>query len=136
MSSTLTQEKRTILIVEDDSALRNALHDKLTIEGLSPVEARNGQEGLQFAKRDKPDLILLDILMPEMDGLAMMKKLRGESEWGKQVPIILLTNLTSDNEEITKAIAEGEPAYYLIKSDWSIDDIVGKIKERLARDGK
>lgn len=128
-----TTKKQTVLVVEDDSALRSALHDVLTVKGYTPVDARNGEEGLQFALRDRPDLILLDILMPEMDGLAMMKKLRATDDWGKQVPIILLTNLSSDNEEITKAIAEGEPAYYLIKSDWTIDDVMEKVKERLSR---
>ena len=64
------KRKEKILIVEDDSSLRSALNDKLTLKGFSPVEAKNGAEGVQFALRDRPDLILLDILMPEMDGLA------------------------------------------------------------------
>ncbi|MFA7302755.1 MAG: response regulator [Candidatus Paceibacterota bacterium] len=125
-------DKKVILVVEDDSALRAALHDKLTIKGFFPVEARSGEEGLQFAKRDRPDLILLDILMPEMDGLAMMKKLREVDAWGKQVPIVLLTNLTADTQEIREAVAEGAPTQYLIKSDWTIDQVVEKVKEALS----
>lgn len=127
-----SKNKKRILIVEDDISLRNALNDKLILKGFAPVEARNGREGVQFALRDRPDLILLDILMPEMDGLAAMKKIREVDAWGKQVPIILLTNLNSDSEEIKKAIAVGEPALFLIKSDWAIDDIVDKISEQLS----
>lgn len=126
------QNKKRILIIEDDVSLRSALNDKLTLEGFSPVEARNGREGVQFALRDRPDLILLDILMPEMDGLATMKQIREVDAWGKQVPIILLTNLNSDSEEIKQAIIAGEPALFLIKSDWAIDDIVEKISEQLS----
>ncbi|PIR83170.1 hypothetical protein COU19_01880 [Candidatus Kaiserbacteria bacterium CG10_big_fil_rev_8_21_14_0_10_56_12] len=124
--------KQTILFVEDDADLRAALHDKLTIKGFLTTEARTGEEGLRFAKRDHPDLILLDILMPEMDGLAMMKALRATDEWGKQVPIILLTNLSADTAEIRDAIAEGAPVQYLIKSDWTIDHVAEKVKEALA----
>jgi len=132
MKSNSTSAK-TVLIVEDDTSLRNALFDKLKLKGLFPVEARNGEEGLQFALRDRPDLILLDILMPDMDGLTLMKKLRATDMWGKQVPIILLTNLSSDNEEITQAIAEGGPVQFLIKSDLTIDAVLEKVGEELAK---
>jgi DNA-binding response OmpR family regulator len=126
-----TKAKRMVLIVEDDASLRGALHDKLKLEGFLPVEARNGAEGVQFALRDQPDLILLDILMPEMDGLTVMKKIREASEWGKTVPIILLTNLNADSEEIKTAIAENKPAHFLTKSESTIDSIIEKITETL-----
>jgi DNA-binding response OmpR family regulator len=119
--------------VEDDTSLRNVLHDKFALEGFSVLEARNGEEGLAIALSEHPDLILLDIVMPKMDGLTMMKKLREANEWGKNVPIILLTNLSADDEKINQAIMENEPAYYLVKSNWKIDDLVEKIKERLSR---
>jgi response regulator RpfG family c-di-GMP phosphodiesterase len=72
--------------------------------------------------------------MPDMDGIEMMKKLRESSEWGKIVPIILLTNLNPDDEKINKAIADNEPAYYLVKSDLKIADLIEKITERLSRE--
>jgi len=120
-----------IQTVEDDALLRDVLRDKLRLEGFAVVESKNGQEGLALALRELPDLILLDIVMPVMDGITMMKKLR-QNEWGKSVPVILLTNLSADDDRINRAIAENDPAYYLVKSNWSITDLVDKIKDRLS----
>lgn len=120
-------------VVEDETSLRKALGDKLVREGFTMLEAQNGEEGLATALRERPDLILLDIVMPKMDGLTMMKKLRGENEWGKNVPIILLTNLSADSEEMNKAITDCGPAYFLVKSNWTMSELLEKIKERLAR---
>lgn len=83
--------------------------------------------------RERPDLILLDIVMPKMDGLTMMRKLRQANEWGKTVPVILLTNLNADDDKIMRAITDNEPAYYLVKSNYTITDLVEKIRERLSR---
>jgi len=129
-------ENRKILVIEeieDDKALRNVLHDKFAVEGFKVIEAGDGEEGLATALRERPDLILLDIVLPKMDGITMMRKLREADEWGKTVPIILLTNLSADDNKINQAIAEDEPAYYLVKADWNINDLVEKVKERLTR---
>jgi|SRR6185369_4216210 len=122
-----------IEIVEDDASLANVLQDKFKLEGFDVSIAKEGEEGLAIALSKRPDLILLDIMMPKMDGLEMMKKLRNGDEWGKNVPIILLTNLSADDERINWAIAENAPAYYLMKSNWTINDLVDKIRERLSR---
>jgi DNA-binding response OmpR family regulator len=119
--------------VEDDVSLRNVLRSKFTSEGFRVLEAGDGEEGLIVALRERPNLIVLDILMPRMDGITMMEKLRHANEWGKSVPIILLTNLSADDERINKAITENEPAYYLVKSNYTMSDLVEKIKERLSR---
>ena len=129
----MTDDKKTILIVEDEPALLKVYADGLTEEGFRIVRARNGQEGMEIALREKPNIILLDILMPVMDGLTMMKKLREDHLWGKTVPIILLTNLSASEEEIMKAITKYEPAYYLVKSDYTLQGVLEKIQERLAR---
>lgn len=71
--------------------------------------------------------------MPKMDVMTMLKKLRKENAWGKSVPVILFTNLSTDDEKRNKAIAEDEPSYYLVKADWAINDVVEKVKERLAQ---
>ncbi|MCC7160326.1 response regulator [Candidatus Nomurabacteria bacterium] len=126
-------ENKKVLIIEDDDALRKVLKDKFTLEGFDVLEAKNGEEGLENANSLHPDIILLDIVMPKMDGLTLMKKLRAQNEWGKNVPIIMLTNLGADDEKINWAIAENEPAYYLVKADYSINDLVDKVKERLSR---
>lgn len=121
-------EMKKILIVEDEKPLREALRDKLTLEGFLPLEAKNGEEGLEAALREHPDLILLDVIMPKMGGLEMLKKLR-EDAWGKDTKVILLTNLI-DNNQVARAVKEG--AYdYLVKSDWKMKDVISKIRERL-----
>lgn len=119
---------KKILVVEDEPSLLGALQNKLTQEGFEYIEARNGQIGLEKALQEKPDLILLDIIMPVMDGLTMLNKLR-EDEWGKTAPVIVLTNL-SDDEKVMEAVKQGSYDY-LIKSNWSINEVISKIKDRL-----
>jgi DNA-binding response OmpR family regulator len=130
-----SSEKKILMIetVEDDTSIREVLRDRLDLEGFQVLEAKDGEEGLSTAVREHPDLILLDILMPKMNGIDMMKKVRESGAWGKNVPIILLTNISPDDEAINKAITENEPAYYLVKSNWSIEELVKKINERLSR---
>lgn len=112
---------------------RKALVDKFTREGFQVVSARDGEEGLNTALKEKPDIILLDVVMPKMDGMTMLKKLRQQNEWGKSIPVIMLTNLSADDDKIMKGITEDLPAYYLVKSNWAINDVVDKVKERLSR---
>lgn len=122
-----------IEVVEDELSQRKALTDKFTREGFKVLEARNGEEGLKIALDEKPDIILLDLVMAHMDGMTMLKKLRAENSWGQSVPVILLTNLSADNDAMIQGIAETSPAYYLMKANWTINDVVEKVKERLSR---
>ncbi len=121
-------QSKKILIVEDEQDMRQALVDELTHEGFQILEARNGKEGLESALKEHPDLILLDIVMPVMDGMTMMKKLR-ESENGKDIPVIMLTNL-SDVEKISNAL-EFEIYDYLVKSNWKIEDVADRVRKKL-----
>lgn len=120
---------KKILIVEDERDMRQALVDELSRNGFETLEAKNGREGLESVQKDHPDLILLDIVMPEMDGMTMMQKLR-ESVEGKKIPIILLTNLNA-TDKIIEGVVRDEPSYYLVKSDWNIEGVVAKVKEML-----
>ena len=122
------ENKKKILIVEDEISLLNALRDKLTHENFAVLEAKNGEEGLAVALREHPDLILLDIVMPKMDGMTMLRKLR-EDLWGKSAKVIILTNL-SDKEKMAEAL-EQKLHKYLVKSDWKIEDVVAKVREQL-----
>jgi len=122
---------KKVLVVEDEPSLRNALSDKFTREDFDVLEAKNGKEGLEIALKEHPDLILLDIIMPVMDGISMLKQLRNENEWGKHVPVIILTNLINMNEAQHWNVTELEPSFYLIKTDWKIEDLVTKIREHL-----
>ncbi len=121
-----------ILIVEDEDLILKALVDKFIGEKFEVIAAKDGEEGLNLALLNQPDLILLDIILPKMDGMTMMKKLREVNPWGKSVPIILLTNLNAD-EKIMKGIIKNEPAYYFVKTDWTLDQVVEKVRERLTR---
>jgi len=122
------KDKQTILIVEDETPLIKALTEKLSKAGFAYLEAKNGKEGLKIAKRERPDIILLDIVMPIMDGMTMLQKLKKE-EKTKNIPIIILTNL-SDEEKIEESVKKGVMDY-LVKSDWRIEDVVKKVKEKL-----
>ena len=130
----MTEDKKTrILIVEDEAIISKTYAEELRDQGFQVLTAMNGSAGLEIASREKPDIILLDILMPIMDGLTMMGKLRESGSYGKNVPIILLTNLSASEEKIMKAITINEPAYYLVKSDYTLSGVIEKIKERLSR---
>ncbi len=122
----MTPDKFTILTVEDEPPMLKAIDFKLTKEGFKVLKATDGEKGLKLALLKHPDLILLDILLPKIDGLTMLKKLR-QDEWGKKVPVILLTNLVMD-DRVTRRIVEDHPAYYLAKSEWRLDDVIAKIK--------
>lgn len=119
---------KKILIVEDEETLIKVLEDKFSEEGFEVIQAVNGAEGLDKALKEKPDLILLDIVMPVMDGLTMLGKLRQDA-WGKNAKVILLTNL-SDSEQVARAF-EHNVHDYLIKTDWKISDLIEKVKEKM-----
>lgn len=119
---------KKILIIEDEEILRQAMVDKFNREGFSVIEAKDGEEGLDLAIKNHPDIILLDIIMPKIDGLSMLKQLRSDA-WGKDVPILILTNL-NDAEYVSQAVESG--VYdFLVKSDWQLSTLVEKVKEKL-----
>ena len=124
--------QKTILIIEDELPQLKSLADEFTDEGFRVLQAQNGEAGLAMALREHPDIILLDMVMPIMDGMTMLKKLREKNAWGKSVPVILLTNLSPDDEQRTRDITTTEPAYYLVKSKWNLRDVVEKVQERLS----
>lgn len=131
----IEDKKTTILIVEDEVIINKTYAEELRYEGFTVLTATNGKDGLKLALDKKPELILLDILMPIMDGLTMMDKLRKKNAYGKNVPVVLLSNLSSSEEKIMKTITntKSEPTSYFVKSDWDLDDVVAKIKELLLK---
>ncbi len=119
---------KKILIVEDELTLLRALASQFDKKDFIVIEAVDGQDGLEKALREHPDLILLDLVMPKMDGMSMLQKLR-EDSWGKDVKVIILTNLT-DEEKVAEALKQ-ESFDYLVKSDWNISDVLKKVKAKL-----
>ncbi len=124
-----TAAKR-ILIIEDEPALRNVLNDALTSGGFSCTTSADGESGLEAAIATRPDLILLDLLLPKMDGMTMLSKLR-KDPWGATAVVLILTNLSVDQSDLVQAIVENYPEYYIIKSNWSIQGIVEKARQML-----
>lgn len=131
MESNQSQNKKTILVVDDDLPVLDAIVEKLEREGFATLRSRNGEDGLAVALKTLPDLVLLDIIMPKLDGISMLKKLRAANEWGKKVPVILLTNLSPDKEDFSKSMEGCDPAHYLIKANWSLSDVIEKVRETL-----
>ena len=122
------EQQKTILIVEDEKSLASALEIKLGLIGFRVLIASDGEECMQIALREHPDLVLMDIVMPKMDGLTAIKKLR-EDEWGKTVPIIILTN--SSNPQDMSEVTKNSVNAYLVKSDWKLEDVVEKVRKTL-----
>ena len=121
---------KTILVIEDEEPMLNALVKKFKNEGFNVLKAQDGIEGLESAFKNKPDIMIVDIIMPKLDGISLIKRARMEgNEWGKDVPIIMLTNL-SDTESVSEAANFG--VYdFLVKTDWRLDDVVRLVKQKL-----
>jgi DNA-binding response OmpR family regulator len=121
-------QKKKILFIEDEAFLQRALNEFLIQEGFDVLSALDGEIGLQTAKREMPDLILLDIILPKRNGFEVLDDLRANDEV-KNIPVILLTNLESA-EDVNKAFEKGA-SMYLVKSNYKMEEIVKKIKETL-----
>lgn len=119
---------KKILIVEDEATLNKAIADFLVAESFEVFSALDGAVGIEMAKKELPDLILLDIILPQKDGYEVLDELK-KDEKTKDIPVILLTNLESQ-EDIVKAFEKGATTY-LVKSDYKLQDVVKKIKMAL-----
>ncbi len=123
-----------ILIVEDDTLLSNMYAQKFKKDGFEVTTAGNGEVGLSKVKSDKPDLVLLDIMMPKMNGLQVLEKMKADAEV-KEIPVILLTNLARGVEDANKGLELGAVAY-LVKSKVQPTEVVAKVKHVLKASGK
>lgn len=121
--------KPKIMIIDDDVALCDLYKTTFEGQGYDVIEATNGEEGLTKAVEEKPDLILLDIMMPQIHGLYVLDILKATPET-KDIKVIALTAL-SDEETVKKAKALGA-LDYIVKSQWTITDIIKKVKEAVA----
>jgi DNA-binding response OmpR family regulator len=122
-------DKKKILVVDDEDALRRALSDSLKAEGDFEVsEAPDGEAALEIIRKDQPDLVLLDISMPKMDGISVARRMSEGNMLGK-TKIIFLTNATDINQ-IATAVEAGS-SDYLIKADWDMKDIIARIREKI-----
>ncbi|MFH1286817.1 MAG: response regulator [Candidatus Magasanikbacteria bacterium] len=124
----MAKNKIQVHIIEDDTFLVNIYKTKFEMEGFSVSVSENGEAGLAAVKKKQPDIILLDILMPKMDGFTVLKKLKADKNL-KDVPVILLTNLGQKND-VEKGIDLGA-VDYLIKAHFKPSETVAKVKKVL-----
>lgn len=123
--------KSKILLVEDDQFICRAYSDGLSRAGFEMILAADGQEGLEKAKENKPDIILLDLIMPIMNGFEFLEKIKQDNNL-KNIPAIILSNLGQESD-----VAKGKELGakdYLIKSDYSMEEVVNKVKEHLKKE--
>lgn len=116
---------KRILIVEDEPDIREAMAEAIEQAGFEALTAENGNVGLTKALAEKPDLILLDIIMPIMDGHEMLKRLR-QDPWGRTVKVIVLTSM--DDVQNIGTAHEGSITDYIIKAHSSLEEITNKVK--------
>lgn len=119
---------KNILFIEDESALQRTIGDILKSKDYKVTKALDGESGLRSAKEERPDLILLDLILPRMDGFKVLKGLKA-SEETKDIPVIILTNL-EETEDIQKALELGATTY-LVKSSYTLEEVVNKIEKAL-----
>lgn len=119
---------KTILFIEDESALQKTFKDVLKQENYEMISAFDGEAGLKLAQTEKPDLILLDLILPKVHGFDVLKKLKENPET-KEIPVIVLTNLEGIGD-VEKAVELGATTY-LIKAEYSLEEVIGKIKKAL-----
>ena len=119
---------KKILFVEDESALQKTFGDILKQEGYEMISALDGEIGLRLAKENRPNLILLDLILPKIHGFDVLKKLKEDSDT-KEIPVIVLTNLEG-LEDVEKALELGATTY-LVKTQYSLEEVVQKIKKAL-----
>lgn len=121
-------KKHTILLIEDDQMISTMYQTKFSMEGHAIETAADGAEGLEKAKQLKPDVVLLDIILPKLDGFSVLKELKADPTT-KDIPVILLTNLGQD-DDVKKGKDLGADDYF-IKSNHTPAEIVEKVKALL-----
>lgn len=126
----MQSKKIKILLVEDDSFLIGIYLSKFELEGFEITPAPNGEEGLKLAKCEKPDVVLLDILLPGKDGFWVLQELK-KDPITKNIPVIMMTNL-SEEENVKKAFDLGA-ADYLVKSNFLPVEVIDKVKKAVTK---
>jgi len=126
----MTNPQKIILIIEDDKFLRELITQKLIKEGYGVSEAVDGEEGIKKVKEEKPDLVVLDLILPGIDGFEVLSRMREESAL-TSIPVIILSNL-GQKEDVEKGLKLGA-VDYLIKAHFTPGEIIDKIKAALRR---
>jgi len=121
---------KKILFIEDEKSLQEILGQALKQNGFEVKEALNGQDGLDLVEKFGPDLILLDLILPKINGFEVLEKIKS-SEKTKNIPVIILTNL--ENSADIQRVLELGAFDYLVKSNYSLNKIINKVKGVLSK---
>jgi len=121
---------KKILFIEDESALQKAFGDILSNAGYELKSALDGEVGLRLAESEKPDLVLLDLTLPKLNGFEVLEKLKTNPET-KKIPVIILTNLER-MEDVDRAIELGAMTY-LVKAQYKLEEVIEKIKKAIEK---
>lgn len=124
----MTQTKNNILVVEDDPDLLALIRQKLTDEGFKSTAIETGQQAIDYLKNGRPDLIILDILLPDIDGITVLQTIAHDNST-KDIPIIIFSNL-DDQGSLEQVAAVGE-YQYLVKAKTELKDLVVAIRKKL-----
>lgn len=116
---------KKILFIEDEPTLQKTVGEILKQEGYQVVSALDGEAGVRLAESQQPNLILLDIILPKMNGFEVLERLKS-NENTKEIPVIVLTNL-EEMKDVEKALALGATTY-LVKANYSLEDVISKVK--------
>lgn len=122
-------QKKTVLIIEDDNALRKVLTDRILSEKWRVLEESTGHDGLVSAINNHPDVILLDLMLPQMDGITLLAELR-KDDWGKDAKVIVMSNLVK-GAGLVEQVKNYRVSDYIEKADMSLDALVLKIRNLL-----
>lgn len=118
-----------IAIIEDDQAISQMYRIKFEAEGYTVETAENGKLGLELAEKMKPDIVLLDLMMPEMTGDEMLTRMR-KTDWGKNIKVVILTNM--GEQEIPQAIKTLDVSAFIVKADMTPRQVAELVKAQLA----
>ncbi len=124
------EETKTVLLVDDDLTLREMYEERLKTEGFNIIQATNGEEALVKARESKPHIILLDIMMPKVNGFDVLKELKADEEL-KNIPVIVLTALIQDVDRVQgKKLGAAD---YIVKSETMPGEVIAKIKNAIGQ---
>jgi len=119
---------KTVLIVEDEQSMQRALKNKLEHAGYTVLAANDGEGAVEALRSSKPDLVLLDLIMPKLDGISVLRQMKGDDAL-RAVPVVILTNLSS-GDKVAEAMQLGT-FDFLVKANYSLDDVLKKVNDRL-----
>ena len=124
----MEKNKTKILIIEDDTFIMDMYRTKFEMAGYKILMAEDGNKGIKMIKENKPDLVILDVIMPQIDGFEVLKTIKMDSNL-KDIPVILLTNL-GQKENIEDGLKLGADDY-VIKAHFTPEEVVGKVEKVL-----